>query len=237
MPRSAIAFGDDDRVDQHRHDDAFGIVELGQLAQLGERLAPRREGIRKRLGPSDMPCHLPDSRLRHQDMPFAAGWKPSLPLGRSDSAQTAGERGSKLLRRAAPAICCPAGGRVEDNLARRFIVRLLNCCARPQPSTDTVFVSNEAGYVTPGRRRDGQDRGRARDRRRGRGAWSFSPDGKTFYVAASDAKRIEAWDVAFAQTRRHLQFGERPRALRAQPRRRHRSTSPTRTIAPSPSST
>jgi len=70
----------------------------------------------------------------------------------------------------------------------------LNCCARPQPSTDTVFVSNEAGYVTLVDGATGRIEGRLVTGARPRGM-AFSPDGKTFYVAASGANRIEAWDA------------------------------------------
>src|SRR6185437_6326306 len=71
----------------------------------------------------------------------------------------------------------------------------LNCCARQQPSTDTVFVSNEAGYVSLIDGATGRVEGRIATGARPRGM-AFSPDGRTFYVAASDSNRIEAWDVA-----------------------------------------
>ena len=70
----------------------------------------------------------------------------------------------------------------------------LNCCARPQPSNDTVFVSNEAGYVTLVDGATGGIGGELATGPRPRGM-AFSPDGKTFYVAASGAGRIEAWDA------------------------------------------
>ena len=69
----------------------------------------------------------------------------------------------------------------------------LNCCARPQPSNDTVFVSNEAGYVTMVDGATGRIEGKLATGARPRGM-AFSPDGRTFYVAASDSGRIEAWD-------------------------------------------
>ena len=71
---------------------------------------------------------------------------------------------------------------------------VLGCCTRPQPSTDTVFVSNEAGYVSLVDGATGKIEGRLATGARPRGM-ELSPDGKTFYVAASDAGRIEAWDV------------------------------------------
>ena len=87
----------------------------------------------------------------------------------------------------------------EVSLLRRIAVAAalfvsLNCCARPQPSTDTVFVSNEAGYVTLVDGATGRVEGKLATGPRPRGM-AFSPDGKTFYVAASNANRIEAWDV------------------------------------------
>src|SRR5689334_8992858 len=74
------------------------------------------------------------------------------------------------------------------------IVALASCAPRSGPSSDTVFVSNEAGYVTLVDGATGRIEGRLATGARPRGM-AFSPDGKTFYVAASDAGRIEAWDV------------------------------------------
>ena len=79
-------------------------------------------------------------------------------------------------------------------LLAALLFAALNCCARPQPSTDTVFVSNEAGYVTLVDGATGRIEGQLATGARPRGM-ELSPDGKTFYVAASDAGRIEAWDV------------------------------------------
>jgi PQQ-dependent catabolism-associated beta-propeller protein len=92
-----------------------------------------------------------------------------------------------------------ARNRGEGALLRHVAVVLgllvsLGSCTRPQPSTDTVFVSNEAGYVTLVDGATGRIEGRLATGARPRGM-AFSPDGKTFYVAASDAGRIEAWDV------------------------------------------
>jgi PQQ-dependent catabolism-associated beta-propeller protein len=70
----------------------------------------------------------------------------------------------------------------------------LGSCARHQASTDTVFVSNEAGYVTLVDGATGRIEGQLATGARPRGM-AFSPDGRTFYVAASGAGRIEAWDV------------------------------------------
>jgi PQQ-dependent catabolism-associated beta-propeller protein len=70
----------------------------------------------------------------------------------------------------------------------------LTSCTRPQPSNDTVFVSNEAGYVTLVDGATGRIEGRLATGPRPRGM-AFSPDRRTFYVAASAANRIESWDV------------------------------------------
>ena len=74
------------------------------------------------------------------------------------------------------------------------LILAVNSCARPQPSNDTVFVSNEAGYVTLVDGATGRIEGRLATGARPRGM-ALSPDGRIFYVAASDANRIEAWDV------------------------------------------
>src|SRR3954468_380272 len=52
VPSAAVAFGNDDRIDQDWYDDALRVVELHQRAQLVHRLATRSEGIRKRLSSS-----------------------------------------------------------------------------------------------------------------------------------------------------------------------------------------
>ena len=70
----------------------------------------------------------------------------------------------------------------------------LNCCAPHQRSNDTVFVSNEAGYVTLIDGATGRIEGKLATGPRPRGM-AFSPDGRTFYVAASEAGRIQAWDA------------------------------------------
>src|SRR3954462_9834605 len=68
-------------------------------------------------------------------------------------------------------------------------------CAQPRhASNDTVFVSNEAGGVTLVDGATGRIEGQLATGPRPRGM-AFSPDRRTFYVAASKANRIEAWDV------------------------------------------
>jgi len=71
---------------------------------------------------------------------------------------------------------------------------LLPACSRAPQSTDTVFVSDEAGGVTLLDGATGRIEGHLATGPRPRGM-AFSPDGKIFYVAASKADRIEAWDV------------------------------------------
>ena len=111
----------------------------------------------------------------------------------------------------------------------------LNCCARTQPSNDTVFVSNEAGNVTMVDGATGRIEGKLATGARPRGM-AFSPDGKTFYVAASDAGRIEAWDVHSHDRVAMYMPAAIPSASPSAPTDR-RSTSPAKIIAPSPSST
>src|SRR5690348_18392629 len=74
------------------------------------------------------------------------------------------------------------------------MLALASCTSRSEPSNDTVFVSNEAGYVTLVDGATGKVEGRLATGPRPRGM-AFSPDGRTFYVAASNAGRIEAWDA------------------------------------------
>src|SRR5438270_5492829 len=71
---------------------------------------------------------------------------------------------------------------------------LLSCSAHRMPSNDMVFVSNEAGGVTVVDGATGRVEGQLATGPRPRGM-AFSPDRKIFYVAASKANRIEAWDV------------------------------------------
>ena len=78
--------------------------------------------------------------------------------------------------------------------AAAALLALVSCGPRAQPSNDIVFVSNEAGYVTLVDGATGRIEGRLATGPRPRGM-AFSPDGRTFYVAASNADRIEAWDV------------------------------------------
>jgi PQQ-dependent catabolism-associated beta-propeller protein len=118
-------------------------------------------------------------------MPFAPRRKWERAQPRSISPLTSGELEAFLLKRVAVTAALFAS---------------LACCTRTPPSTDTVFVSNEAGYVTLVDGATGRIEGQLATGPRPRGV-AFSPDGKTFYVAASNADRIEAWD---ALSKKHL---------------------------------
>jgi len=74
-----------------------------------------------------------------------------------------------------------------------FALLLAGCSGSPK-STDTVFVSDETGGVTLVDGATGKIEGRLATGPRPRGM-AFSPDRRTLYVAASNANRIEAWDV------------------------------------------
>ena len=72
-------------------------------------------------------------------------------------------------------------------------LHLAGCSGAPK-STDEVFVSDEAGGVTLLDGATGKIEGQLATGPRPRGM-AFSPDDRTLYVAASNANRIEAWDV------------------------------------------
>ena len=70
-----------------------------------------------------------------------------------------------------------------------------SCAPHSQPSNDVVFVSNEGtNQVSVLDGATGRSEGTLATGPRPRGM-AFSPDGKVLYVAASNANRIEAWDV------------------------------------------
>ena len=94
-------------------------------------------------------------------------------------------------------------------------------CAQPPPSTDLVFVSDEAAnvvHIVDGA--TGRIEGSLATGRRPRGM-QVSPDGRTLYVAASNSNRIEAWDVRTRRLVRLLASGLRSGAFRGQPGRAH----------------
>lgn len=105
----------------------------------------------------------------------------------------------------------------RQGLAFWSLLVLSACSLRPQPSNDKVFVSNEVhnhlaefdgatGSVDHHLVTGGRPRGMA-----------LSPDRRTLYVAASNADRIEVWDLASSRRVRLLgplpgpeQFGLSP---------------------------
>src|SRR3954451_8379833 len=90
-------------------------------------------------------------------------------------------------------------------------------CAQPRhASNDTVFVSNEAGYVTLVDGATGRIEGQLATGARPRGM-AFSPDGRTFYVAASGAGRIEAWDTRSRQRLAQYNAGSDPERFAVSP--------------------
>lgn len=83
-------------------------------------------------------------------------------------------------------------------------------CSEPPPSTDLVFVSDEAAnvvHIVDGA--TGRIEGSLATGRRPRGM-ALSPDRRILYVAASDDNRIEAWDVASRRRVRLLDSGRDP---------------------------
>src|SRR5438270_587449 len=88
---------------------------------------------------------------------------------------------------------------------------LLLSCGRPHQmrSNDIVFVSNETNHVELLDGATGKIEGELTTGPRPRGM-AFSPDRKTFYVAASNANRIEAWDVRTRKLLRYYGSGTDP---------------------------
>src|SRR3954454_8238222 len=90
-------------------------------------------------------------------------------------------------------------------------------CSPQQPSTDLVFVSDEGAnlvHIVDGA--TGRIEGALATGRRPRGM-QVSPDGRTLYVAASDANRIEAWDVRTRRLLRVLNSGPDPERFAVSP--------------------
>ena len=93
----------------------------------------------------------------------------------------------------------------------------LSTCTRPQPSNDTVFVSNEgSSQVTMIDGATGRIEGQLATGPRPRGI-ELSADGRTLYVAASNADRIEAWDVATHRRARAFGSGTDPERFAISP--------------------
>jgi PQQ-dependent catabolism-associated beta-propeller protein len=93
----------------------------------------------------------------------------------------------------------------------------LAACGRAGKGNDLVFVSDEAAnvvHVVDGA--SGAAEGELRTGLRPRGM-GHSPDGKTLYVAASNANRIEAWDVARRRLIRSYGSGSDPERFAVSP--------------------
>src|SRR5438270_13175535 len=93
---------------------------------------------------------------------------------------------------------------------------LASCTPHRQRSNDTVFVSDETGSVTLLDGATGKIEGRLATGPRPRGI-AFSPDRRTFYVAASNATRIEAWDVRSRRLLRTYGAGTDPERFAISP--------------------
>jgi PQQ-dependent catabolism-associated beta-propeller protein len=101
-------------------------------------------------------------------------------------------------------------------LTAALALALATCGGPRQPSNDTVFASNEAGYVTLLDGATGRIEGQLATGKRPRGM-AFSPDRKIFYVAASDSNRIETWDVATRKRLRLYNSGSDPERFAISP--------------------
>jgi PQQ-dependent catabolism-associated beta-propeller protein len=103
-----------------------------------------------------------------------------------------------------------AAGRIGQAGATFVAVAALASCHpyRP-PSNDVVFVSNEIKDVTVVDGATGRIEGELATGPRPRGM-ALSPDGRMLYVAASNANRIEAWDVASRKRVRLYPSGSDP---------------------------
>jgi len=93
---------------------------------------------------------------------------------------------------------------------------LAGCHATPKPGPDVVFVSDERGAVHVLDGASGRIEGKLQTGKRPRGM-ALSADGKTLYVAASDANRIEAWDTHLRQRTRLYDAGSDPERFALSP--------------------
>jgi PQQ-dependent catabolism-associated beta-propeller protein len=101
-------------------------------------------------------------------------------------------------------------------IAVAALVAMASCGRHQQPSNDIVFVSNEAGHVTLVDGATGKIEGELATGPRPRGM-QLSRDGKTIYVAASNANRIEAWDVRSRKLMRTYGSGTDPERFALSP--------------------
>src|SRR5437763_1967369 len=108
-----------------------------------------------------------------------------------------------------------AGIRVSTAAAAALLA-LASCAQHRQPSNDTVFVSDEIGGVTLLDGATGKIEGHLATGPRPRGM-AFSPDRRTFYVAASNANRIEVWDVRSHRLLRAYASGTDPERFAISP--------------------
>ena len=97
-----------------------------------------------------------------------------------------------------------------------FALALGSCSRQAMPSNDWVFVSNETGHVTVLDGATGRIEGELATGPRSRGM-AFSPDKRIFYVAASQANRIEAWDVHSRKLLRTYNSGTDPERFAISP--------------------
>ncbi|MBV8908107.1 MAG: hypothetical protein JOZ20_03830, partial [Sphingomonas sp.] len=101
-------------------------------------------------------------------------------------------------------------------LAAALLLPLASCSRHAAPSNDLVFVSNETGGVTLVDGATGRIEGKLATGPRPRGM-AFSPDRRIFYVAASNANRIEAWDVRTRKLLRTYASGTDPERFAISP--------------------
>lgn len=93
---------------------------------------------------------------------------------------------------------------------------LAACHGTAKPGPDEVFVSDERGVVHMVDGASGRIEGKLQTGKRPRGM-ALSADGKTLYVAASDANRIEAWDTHLKQRTRLYDAGSDPERFALSP--------------------
>jgi PQQ-dependent catabolism-associated beta-propeller protein len=97
------------------------------------------------------------------------------------------------------------------------VLAVSSCARERQPSNDLVFVPNEStSEVTVLDGATGRIEGHLATGPRPRGV-ELSPDRRTLYVAASNANRIEAWDVAGRRRLRLYASGSDPERFAISP--------------------
>src|SRR5690349_16483590 len=96
------------------------------------------------------------------------------------------------------------------------LLALASCNPRRASSNDIVLVSNETGGVTLVDGATGRVEGQLATGPRPRGI-ELSKDGNTLYVAASNANRIETWDIARRKLLRTYASGTDPERFAISP--------------------